>query len=187
MSYSYLKSVFPKFEYTTDFENTKFNTIGDDKLNSFTQSLIASDLQGMTKSSAVPYGITDTSAAPYGITDTSAAPYGITDSSAAPYNNNYTIHKDLAPNYNYNSIAPSTPPHIIETFQDNVSPSAINNNMPCNLYMKHIMECNKCRNMIVKQWNLDNDRIRNEEIMEIITYIIFGIVLLLLFETIKNR
>ena len=162
MSYSYLKNVFPKFEYTTDFENTKFNTINndDDKLDSFTKSLIASDLQGLQ---------------------------GITESSAAPYNNtNHTIHKDLAPNYIYGK---SRQP-VIETFQDNLPPTSTkesSSSSSCDLYIKHVMECNKCRNMFVKQWNLDSDRIRNEEIMEIVTYVIFGIVLLLLFDTIKNK
>jgi hypothetical protein len=39
----------------------------------------------------------------------------------------------------------------------------------------------------MKQWNIDNNRIQNEEIMELVTYIVFGIFILLLIDILKNK
>jgi len=56
----------------------------------------------------------------------------------------------------------------------------------CNLYTKHVLDCNKCKGMILKQFNIENDRIRNEEILELISYIMFGILILLIIDYIKR-
>ena len=57
----------------------------------------------------------------------------------------------------------------------------------CDFYMKHVLSCHSCRSIIMKQLNMDNDRIRNEEIMELVTYIVFGIFILLLIDILKNK
>jgi hypothetical protein len=57
----------------------------------------------------------------------------------------------------------------------------------CNLYMKHISECSKCKKIILKQFGIESDRIRNEEILELISYIIFGLFILLLIDYLKRN
>lgn len=57
----------------------------------------------------------------------------------------------------------------------------------CNLYMKHISECSKCKGIMLKQFGIENDRIRNEEILELISYIIFGLFILLLIDYLKRN
>jgi hypothetical protein len=61
------------------------------------------------------------------------------------------------------------------------------NEPECDNYIRHVLGCHKCRSIITKQWNIDNDRIRNEEIMELVTYIIFGIFILLLIDILKSK
>jgi hypothetical protein len=49
-------------------------------------------------------------------------------------------------------------------------------------YIKHILKCEQCKELLLKQFNIESDRIRNEEIMELISFIIFGIFILLLLD-----
>lgn len=96
----------------------------------------------------------------------------------------------------------------IETFQDNQKffnqPLPINN-IPVNnnlinrekfddtntynhtQYTKHILECESCKELLIKQFGIENDRIRNEEIMELISYLIFGLFILLLIDTYTKK
>lgn len=54
----------------------------------------------------------------------------------------------------------------------------------CNdTYVKHVIECNRCRAMAMKTFGIETDRIRNEEIMEIISYILFGLFILMLIDS----
>lgn len=91
----------------------------------------------------------------------------------------------------------------IETFVDNLkfysSPVPINTSINAKVsnskdiedvnhqdYSNHILECSNCKDLISKQLNLDIDKIRNEEIMELISFIMFGIFILLLIDSKKN-
>ena len=96
----------------------------------------------------------------------------------------------------------------IETFQDNqkfYTPPLPASNIPINNnrinrekfddepsqkhleYTKHVLECPSCKEMLMKQFNLENERIRNEEIMELISYLIFGLFILLLIDTYAKK
>lgn len=68
--------------------------------------------------------------------------------------------------------------HFLEKFEST---------MNCDLYTKHIFECNKCKTIVMKQFGIVTDRIRNEEIMELISYILFGLFILMLIDYIKNK
>jgi hypothetical protein len=59
-------------------------------------------------------------------------------------------------------------------------------NFDCDVYTKHILECSKCKNLIMKQFGIENDKIRNEEIMELISYFIFALFILLLIDSLKK-
>lgn len=65
-----------------------------------------------------------------------------------------------------------------ETFTDEHS--------SCSSFMRHINHCEDCRMVMMKQFNVESDRIRNEELMELISYIMFGVFILLLFDQLKK-
>ena len=54
-------------------------------------------------------------------------------------------------------------------------------------YTKHILECPSCKELLMKQFNIENERIRNEEIMELISYLIFGLFILLMIDTYNKK
>jgi exonuclease VII small subunit len=56
----------------------------------------------------------------------------------------------------------------------------------CDQYIKHVLECSKCKTIAIKQLGIDNDRFRNEEMMELASYIIFGLFILLLIDSLKS-
>jgi hypothetical protein len=56
----------------------------------------------------------------------------------------------------------------------------------CDEYAQHIFTCQRCRNMVLKQLNVDRDKARNEEIMEIVSYIVFGLFILMLLDNIQK-
>ena len=66
---------------------------------------------------------------------------------------------------------------IFEKFTDDEIP------MNCDRYVKHVIECNKCKMMAMKTFGIETDRIRNEEIMELISYILFGLFILMLIDS----
>jgi len=84
---------------------------------------------------------------------------------------------------------------IIETFQDNQRYYNIplpmenkerfeNNDVKAHVeYTKHVLECSSCRELLMKQFNIETERIRNEELMELVSYLIFGLFILLLIDS----
>lgn len=60
-----------------------------------------------------------------------------------------------------------------------------NNNNDHDDYIKHILQCEQCKELLLKQFNVESDRIRNEEILELISFLIFGLFILLLLDKIK--
>jgi hypothetical protein len=98
----------------------------------------------------------------------------------------------------------------VETFQDNqkfFNQPLPSNNIPVNNniinkerfngenkttghhveYTKHVLECGPCKDLLMKQFGIENERIRNEEIMELISYLIFGLFILLLIDTYSKK
>lgn len=53
-------------------------------------------------------------------------------------------------------------------------------------YTTHILECSSCKQLLMKQLNIDNDRIKSEEIMELISFMMFGVFILLLLDNIRG-
>jgi hypothetical protein len=56
----------------------------------------------------------------------------------------------------------------------------------CDKYVNHITNCDRCRSIIMKQLNIESDNKRNEELMELISYLIFAIFILLLVNSLKT-
>jgi hypothetical protein len=121
------------------------------------------------------------------------------------------IETDISRNYADITLAAQEVPKKesrIETFQDNqrfYTPPLPTSNIPVNNnrinrerfddepsqkhleYTKHVLECPSCKELLMKQFNLENERIRNEEIMELISYLIFGLFILLLIDTYAKK
>jgi hypothetical protein len=57
----------------------------------------------------------------------------------------------------------------------------------CEDYIKHIMSCSKCQGIVRKQLNTDNERLRNEELMELFSYILLGVFILLFIDNIRYK
>lgn len=57
------------------------------------------------------------------------------------------------------------------------------NELGCDIYIKHVSECRKCREIVSRQFNMYD----NEEVMEVISYLIFGLFILLAINSIKNN
>lgn len=72
-----------------------------------------------------------------------------------------------------------------ESFENNKS----NNNIidDCSSSLNHVLECVKCKDIISKQLNLEYEKIKNEEIIEVISYITFGIFVLLVLDNISKK
>ena len=120
------------------------------------------------------------------------------------------VDTDISRNYADITLAQEQPKKEsrIETFQDNqkfYTPPLPASNIPINNnrinrekfddepsqkhleYTKHVLECPSCKELLMKQFNLENERIRNEEIMELISYLIFGLFILLLIDTYAKK
>lgn len=50
-------------------------------------------------------------------------------------------------------------------------------------YTNHVLNCSICKEMVLRQLNVESDRLFKEEILEIISYIVFGIFMLMLLDS----
>lgn len=57
----------------------------------------------------------------------------------------------------------------------------------CEDYVKHALDCSKCRLMLMKSFNIEQDRLHNEEMMEVASYVLFGIFVLFLIDALKKK
>lgn len=55
------------------------------------------------------------------------------------------------------------------------------------IYIKHILECNYCKNIVKKQFHLENEKLFKEEMIELISFIAFGVFLLMFLEKSKSK
>ena len=74
------------------------------------------------------------------------------------------------------------PVHTVERFEEKGCTDA-----ECNMYVNHIVQCSKCKAVVMKRLGLDSDKFMNEEIMEILSYLIFGLFVLLLIDSLKKK
>ena len=103
---------------------------------------------------------------------------------------NQPINKDyLKYNFKSNLLNSNTTPSLstlpIQTFEKPTEEES-KCNLDCDIYIKHILECSKCKNIVTKQFGIENDKIRNEEILEMISYFIFALFILLLVDSLKK-
>lgn len=94
-----------------------------------------------------------------------------------------TTHKPIKDNLRYYNIPI---PKVVETFEEPRQQQQQECQVDCESHIQHVLNCTRCKGIISKQLNLDNDRVKNEEFMELFSYIIFGVFILLLIESMKN-
>ena len=205
MSYSYVKTVFPKFEYSTVY---------DDKLyKNLNMELIPSEFKPIEASSSLSlpeFSIPKKTEVPVQVQmqgpqvshllnyispfDREASHEAqIKDKKiemfqqSSPQNNLKVYNQPIVNNNipNYNNIDFTTATQIIKNEAKNVT--EVNQAVSHDLYIKHVMDCDICRERLLKQFNIQTERIRNEEIMELISYIMVGVFILILLDNLKNR
>ncbi|NDC96059.1 hypothetical protein EB118_26500 [bacterium] len=173
MSYSYLKNVFPNYSTSVEYDDYIFRSLNAiDTAEAQARNL--QDPKNIVTNRVIPN---------YSRVKESNEP-------VVPANNMQSLSQftqallntqvDTSVHQPEKPIDPVLLPQkrIIEEFSD----SGIQD-VSCDKHMKHILNCQKCKGVVIKQWDLDADKTRNEEIMEVICYIIFAIFLLLLLET----
>ena len=175
MSYSYLKNVFPKFEDSTKVYNDSLYT-QDSKCDNnvpVPESIVNESNYLIKKKQENDIVLPKNTLLESFNSETELAPVNIL--------NEKKISSDNLKFYNL-PYTPNTNKNIIEKFGDTNTTTKLD----CDLYVKHINECNKCRSIVLKQFGIETDRIKNEEIMEIISYVIFGLFVLLLIDYLKT-
>lgn len=79
----------------------------------------------------------------------------------------------------------------IETFEEvaqekPTSPQQTNCKVDCDSHINHVIGCTKCTQTLLKQFNIESERLRNEEFMELFSYMIFGVFMLLLMDRLRK-
>lgn len=159
-----LKNVFPKFESSTInidklYNNLSTSTFENEK--KITQKVSAFDTNEFSKFKKDLDSLND-----YQITQTKLPIENFTQE--IPTQNQITpipqqINNQQLPQQNHNQ-----------------------HQMNCNNNLSHVMNCSKCRTIIIKQLNIHNDKLRNEELLELFSYIVFSIFILMLVDFIKK-
>lgn len=76
----------------------------------------------------------------------------------------------------------------LEQFQvKEPEPPEIQSPSACDSHIKHVLECSLCSNILKKQYNIANDKLQMEEIMEVVSYVAFGIFILIFIDTIQRK
>jgi len=186
MSYSYIKSVFPNFETRQTFDPNKIYsniTLSDESQSSTTMLPSAYDEQEM-KGFARNLLKNESS-----LTIPKNMPLEKYENAAS-----FPLPPSDKDNLRYyNTSLPSlTTPAITNPVQKQAEPFENEQvgykcDIQCDAYIKHILECSKCKAMITKQLNIETERVRNEEIMELLSYLIFGVFILLLLDNLKGK
>lgn len=165
MSYAYIKNVYPSFKASKEYNNKLYNS-----------------LESITQPPTPLTQANDNTPAPFESDDEARfARSLLSNSELKPIetlqNTTETPSKD---NLRYYNIP------IIEQFEETRPSSQQDCKVDCDSHISHVLSCPRCKGMISRQLNLDNDRIKNEEFMELFSYIVFGIFILLLLDSIKN-
>lgn len=164
MNYSYVKTVFPNFKYSDVYDINVYKNVEDnDKKVSEIKNEIVETFDTLSKPTAwTP----------------------LIDSQFQEINKNNKLLSQNNTSYNkYPQSTIESPTQLTkipfvhnETFQNDHQE-----------YIKHVLECNQCKEILIKQFNIKQDTIFNEDFLELLSFIIFGILLLLLIDTLKRQ
>lgn len=210
MSYSYITSVFPKFEYSNVYDANLYNNISG--LNKKPESDIKfSGLNEARQYQEINKKYTENFAKPAQLSHLEMYKniennQEVKEGSEFLSQNNQTYYNKPSPinlsnndNNNINKQATLiNKTELQNKFSSNFIPTTYkeldlhkesfsqSEQSSHETYTKHILECNQCKEILLKQFNIETDRIRNQEILELITFLIFGLFILLLLDGLKK-
>jgi len=168
MSYSYIKSVFPNFEISNNYTDKLYNSL----------DFFLSNGNGLqtTKKDVKPDKLTPI---PFNGVDLGTNTSTLT-----------SFAKDVLKNSKEETIK-ITETKILEPKEQKSEKfekfEGECKDLDCNAYIKHVINCDKCKELFKKQLSLSNGEYDKQEIMELASYIIFGIFIILLIDYIKKN
>lgn len=80
----------------------------------------------------------------------------------------------------------------IENFEDSYKSKKIAidiDNIPCDNMLEHILKCDKCRNIIIEEFQLNNKTIedkKREDMLDVAIYVLTGVFVLFLLDSFMN-
>jgi hypothetical protein len=181
MSYSYIKSVFPKFESSKVYDERIYNSLSTISTSplSFQPNPLNQELQSFTENLVQPQ---PQAPQPPQAPQKPQAPQTPQEPQTlqAPQKEVQQIlqQEDNLKFYNQ--------PLILST-EEYENENKNSDKSKCDEYCYHALSCPKCSSVLTKQLGIMNDKARIEEMMELGSYIIFGIFMLLLLESIKKK
>ena len=212
MSYSYITSVFPKFEYSNVYDANLYNNISglntkpenDVKFDGLNEAKQYKEInKKYTENFAKPAQL-DINLEMYkniqGNQEVSQGTEFLSQNNNTYYNkplpanlinsnnsntlnsDNVLINKTQLIN-EFSSKQIPTNYKELDLHKESFSQSEQNSH---ETYTKHVLECDQCKELLLKQFNIETDRIRNQEILELITFLIFGLFILLLLDGLKQ-
>lgn len=173
MSYSYIKSVFPNFEtskvYGEDlYNNINIKTDETSKQKELPKSFIEDKYNGTDLQPVIPKQQIEE-----------------------------ITQKDNLKFYNIPFTPVQTVPSLKEETKQETGEikektgiekfESLDNGLDHSKYILHVMNCKRCKESLIKQFNILDDQLKMEGYIELASYIIFGIFILLLIDTISKK
>lgn len=176
MSYSYIKTTFPNFQYTNVYDTKIYNDI-------IPQPKLGIGMKQDDK--FIPFSTTTDQ---FKVIDPKENQFQSNDyifmnnNSLETFQDNLKYYnKPLDENNSNASLNPFISNSIEKYEVDNIK-QAQDQNDHTN-YVKHVLECSICKDMVLKQLNIESDRLFKEEILEILSYIVFAFFILMLLDS----
>ena len=188
MSYSYIKTVFPKFENTTVIDSTKI-------FNSPTTTVTPLKVIGMNTETSTNSEINGSHKDIFYLTQEDLPTsqkdnlhyYNIPDDKNMIIEN--FTSQPIKDNLHYYNIPVDKNMMNIENFTPPVTetPHVVESKSNCDKMNDHIKDCAVCKEMLYKNFNMENKPDFNQEIFELISYCIFAVFVLFLLDKISHR
>lgn len=172
MSYSYIKSVFPNFETSKVYSEDLYNISSLQK-----QEQTQSKVQIPTEK--IPKPFEEQYVSPFNLNKNTVQTEQKNDKDNLRFYNLPYVPVQPVQEKNEENIHKSK--KIVEGFEDTEE------NIDHNKYILHILDCKKCKESLMKQLNLLDDKIKMESYMELASYIIFGIFMIILIDTLNKK
>lgn len=167
MTYSYIKSVFPNFTASKVYDERTYNNITLD--NGMAKAQLKTiepyhdnQLQNFTASQTLM---------------SSQEFLGTQEKPKSPISNQQI---DTINSSNYKEYK-----QYKELFENDKK--EVSCDIDCDSHINHVLSCIKCKQIVIKQLNLEMDKERNEEIMELVSYMLFGVFVLLIIDNLTNK
>lgn len=158
MSYSYVKTVFPNFEFSNVYNDKLYTNVTKE-----IKPLTVSGLENNLGNARIET-------------------YKQIESYQEPSQENYKSNLTF---YNKPILDQGIPNYDspLESFENKPTPK---NSTSHDEYINHINSCPSCKEALLKQLGIETERLKNDEIMELISYIVFGIFILILLDSLKK-